>query len=543
MKGGYPHALASRTTAQPGHHSGPAGGAARGHGRRLRLREKRVPGGWGVEKQRVTLDIYGAGPAPAAAAAPRTAPAAGREMAAARQPGQAVAVIISTRGAPNPGHLTALQAHRARVRHTFRIIHAIAATVPADILDVLAAKPWVERIEPDRPVYAVLDQSVPSIQVPAVWKLGLDGSGVTVAVVDTGVDLKHPHLKRIAPGFNAITGGEDAQDDHGHGTHVAGIVASSHPQYTGVAPGATILPVKVLGAGGSGTESNVIAGLEWALAHGAQVVNMSLGTSTPGDGSSPLSRAVDNAAKQGVAVVVAAGNNGPAAGTVGSPGDARLAITVGAVDNQGALASFSSRGPTLDGRVKPDLVAPGVAVRSLQPRGRLASYSGTSMAAPHVAGVAALLTQAWQAGGLVVARALGEGARDLQADPNAQGRGWVDALASWRYLKEQVEQGAVGVRPGEAASFRYRVTNLGPQDDEIALGFRSPSLPREWVTMDAAVRLPAGASAELTATVAVPAGWAEPGNRQYPFWLTAASSVDAYAVAEDIATLTVIRPA
>lgn len=483
-----------------------------------------------MEKQRLSLDIHGAGPGT------DQAPGPARWLRGGQRP---VPVIITTRGQPDPGALVALQGQGAQVRYTFRIIHAIAATVPPDLLGRLATASWVDRIDPDRRVRAVLDRSVPTIGVPPLRELGLDGRGVRVAVVDTGVDLESPHLKHLAPGFNAITGRNDVQDDNGHGTHVAGIVASSHPRYSGVAPGATVVPVKVLNAGGSGTESSVLAGLEWAVENSAQVVNMSLGTSTPGDGTSPLSRAADNAAKQGVVVVVAAGNGGPSAGTVGSPGDARLAVTVGAVDNAGGLARFSSRGPTRDGRVKPDLLAPGVEVRSLLPGDRTAAFSGTSMATPHVAGVAALLIQAWNPGGLLVAQALREGAQDLQLEPNQQGRGRVDALAAWHYLKGQAEESAVGVRPGETARFRFRVTNHGPQDDDIALGFRSPRLPAVWVQLAPRTALRAGETVELAALVAVPADWAEPENTHYPFWLSATSGVDPYAIAEDIATLTV----
>src|SRR5439155_16478757 len=193
---------------------------------------------------------------------------------------------------------------------------------------------------------------------------GVDCSGVVGAIVDTGVSRSHPALPHQVPGYDFVNGDQDPDDDNGHGTHVAGIVGANDVDHSGVAPGAQLMPVKVLDAAGVGASSDVIAGVEFAVDHGAQVITLSLASGSAGDGDSALSQAVDNAVKAGVLVAAAAGNSGPDYRTIGSPGDARLGLTVGALVNAGGIADFSSRGPTTDGRVKPDLVAPGVNVTS-----------------------------------------------------------------------------------------------------------------------------------------------------------------------------------
>ncbi|SES34991.1 Subtilase family protein [Streptomyces sp. yr375] len=200
----------------------------------------------------------------------------------------------------------------------------------------------------------------------------------------------------------------DTVDRAGHGTHVASTIAGSGAaspagtKYEGVAPGARLLVGKVLDDSGEGDDSAVIAGMQWAVAQGAKVVNMSLGA-TDTAGIDPVEQAVnDLSASSGALFVVAAGNEGPGEGTIGTPGSAAAALTVGAVDRQDALAPFSSRGPTADGSLKPDVTAPGVdIVAAKAAEGSMGdpaadgyvSMSGTSMATPHVAGAAAILAQ------------------------------------------------------------------------------------------------------------------------------------------------------
>ncbi len=248
----------------------------------------------------------------------------------------------------------------------------------------------------------------------------INGSGVVIAILDTGIDASHPDFyfpngtSKIILSISTVPD-EDPEDRYGHGTHVAGIAAgtgrASGGLYTGVAPGALLMNIKVISDEGFGMVSWIIAGIEAAVENGADVINLSLGGGLNGDGSDPLSMAVDWAVDQGVVVVAAAGNDGPDYYSLGSPAVANKAITVGATYKNGTLVDFSSRGPTGDLRVKPDVLAPGVDIIAPLARdslferalgdekipgdgGDYIAVSGTSMAAPHVAGVAALVKHA-----------------------------------------------------------------------------------------------------------------------------------------------------
>ncbi len=288
---------------------------------------------------------------------------------------------------------------------------------------------------------ANLDRSVAQINAPAAYDAGFTGKGTTVAVLDTGVDQTHPDLKDREIAERNFTTSPDAGDHYGHGTHVASIIAGtgakSGGKYRGVAPDAGILDVKVLGDNGSGQDSAIIAGMEWAVEQGAQIVNMSLGGyDTPE--IEPLEEAVNRlSAEKGTLFVVAAGNSGPNASTVGSPGTADAALTVGAVDDQNQIAEFSSRGPTKAGTLKPDLTAPGVGiVAALHSDGKIGppvaegytSLDGTSMATPHVAGAAALLRQQHPGlnGAQLKARLTGSTTPTAKLTPFEQGSGRVD---------------------------------------------------------------------------------------------------------------------
>ncbi len=265
-------------------------------------------------------------------------------------------------------------------------------------LDQRIRKIWL-----DSQVTASLDVSVGKIGAPAAWQAGLDGKGVKVAVLDTGVDASHPDLAGQVVESANFSSAPDAHDRYGHGTHVASTVAGSGAasggKYRGVAPGADLLNVKVLGDNGSGPMSGVIAGMEWAASR-AKIVSLSLGDG-PTDGTDPASQAVNRlSAAHGTLFVIAAGNSGPTAGTVASPAAADAALTVGAATKTDVMAGFSSRGPRLGDRsVKPEIVAPGVGIVAARagapgPDGsRYVGSSGTSMATPHVSGAAALLAQ------------------------------------------------------------------------------------------------------------------------------------------------------
>ena len=264
------------------------------------------------------------------------------------------------------------------------------------------------RISLDGKVKAVLDRSTGQINAPTAWKAGYEGQGVKVGVLDTGVDSNHPDLSGRIAEAKDFSGSGNTDDHFGHGTHVASIVggtgAASGGTRRGVAPHADLLIGKVLDDNGYGSESGVIDGMEWAADEHAKVVNMSLGANEQTDGTDPMSQALNTlTASTGTLFVVAAGNAGPGQSTVGSPGAADAALTVGAVDRDDSLAPFSSRGPRFgDGAVKPDVTAPGVGIVAARAAGTTlgdpvdANYvalSGTSMATPHVAGAAALLAQ------------------------------------------------------------------------------------------------------------------------------------------------------
>ncbi len=254
-----------------------------------------------------------------------------------------------------------------------------------------------------------LYESVPYIGANELWENGINGSGVKVAILDTGIDPTNPDFifsngttKIIAN--KSFVPGESVQDLHGHGTHVAGIIGGlgNYLSYIkGVAPGAEFIVAKVLSNEGFGYDDWIISGMEWAISQGADIISMSLG-GTAYPMYDPLVAAVDEAFKEGVLMVIAAGNEGPSEFTIDSPGVAEGALTVGALDTTLAnpsIADFSSVGPAINGTLKPDVVAPGVNIISDRAKGTYmdmpASYyhvfgSGTSMATPHVSGFAAL---------------------------------------------------------------------------------------------------------------------------------------------------------
>lgn len=247
-----------------------------------------------------------------------------------------------------------------------------------------------------------LAESVPQVGAPAAWAAGYDGTGVTVAVLDTGVDASHPALAgRVTARENFTAGAEDDRDLVGHGTHVASTVAGGGGGFTGVAPGARLLDAKVCTVDGC-AESWIIAGMQWAAEKGARVVNLSLGGPDTA-AQDPLEQAVQELTATHDTLFVASAGNVPGAGTIGSPASADAALAVGAVTKSDRLADFSSQGPrTGDGAIKPDLTAPGVEITAARGRDAAAgppgeagtTMSGTSMAAPHVAGAAAIVAQA-----------------------------------------------------------------------------------------------------------------------------------------------------
>src|SRR5258706_5177441 len=331
-------------------------------------------------------------------------------------------------------------------RQYFVVFNGVALDVPPDIAAQIRALPYVKRVVADGAVHALADSgNITLIRADKVWStLGTRGKGVTVAIIDTGIDYTHPALGTgFGPGFKVIGGWDfvnddaDPFDDAGHGTHVSGIVAGQSDVITGVAPEASLIAYKVLDATGSGSDSNVIAAIERAAdpngdgdtSDHVDVANLSLGGG--GNPDDPTCVAIDNATTAGVTFAIAAGNSGVFHG-IASPGTARSAITVGASDLIDHIASFSSRGPNMKNiTIKPDVVAPGFAIYSSFPGNRYVSLSGTSMATPHVAGAAALLKSLhhdWTPAQIKLA--LMNNSSLLQDDIMATGAGRIDAFAS-----------------------------------------------------------------------------------------------------------------
>jgi serine protease len=318
------------------------------------------------------------------------------------------AIVLRLPAARRRAALRALRRSRAvRYAEPLRRLHALETPQP----DPGRAQQW----------------GLDAVGVGAAWTV-TRGAGVIVAVVDTGVAPAPDLAGRLLPGWNAIDHSDAAADDNGHGTHVAGTVAEVEGNdlaEAGVAPEASILPVKVLDADGTGSDVDVAAGIVWAVDHRARIVNLSLGGGEP---STVLADAVSYARREGVLIVAAAGNDG---GAVGVP--ARLAgvLAVGAVDVSLVRAPFSAGDRSLD------LVAPGVGIlqQTLDGAGGYAdrSLSGTSMASPHVAGVAALAVAAGRATtALGLARLLTRTALDLgvPGKDTAYGAGLVRADAA-----------------------------------------------------------------------------------------------------------------
>lgn len=392
-----------------------------------------------------------------------------QQLASASKKGWS-AVIVRTSGAATPAQEATIAALGGDIYRHLGIVNSLAVRIPNKNLAKLAALPFVSRISADLEVKKTDEFTMSGSGARGAWSYGFYGSGVGVAVVDSGVDNIQDFIY-LTKGATFVPNTRDVSDDCGHGTHIAGIIAGSgfmssnsnnFRTFYGIAPAARIVPVRVLDRSGSGTVSQVIAGIQWVIANkranNIRVMNLSLGHDV-GESykTDPLCQAVESAWKSGIVVVTAAGNNGRASatqtsgatnegwgtryGTIQSPGNSPYVITVGAMKataiqvptapgvpfahdrTKDRIATYSSRGPSrLDYIVKPDLVAPGNRVISTytDKSTKLANFpanvvplaaytvtkqsqkdsksyfvlSGTSMAAPVVAGAAALLLQA-----------------------------------------------------------------------------------------------------------------------------------------------------
>lgn len=302
--------------------------------------------------------------------------------------------------------------HNIAITHEYKNINGISARIPLSLYNYLANAPFVDAIQEDKIVTIMqdtLDWGVDDVDAEQVWggaenaadviPGNVAGQGVKVAILDTGIDYTHPDLDGVyAGGYDFVANDADPKDENGHGTHCAGIVAAEDNGIgvIGTAPKASIYAVRVLDAQGSGTISDIVAGIDWAIDNNMDIISMSLGASS---GDSSLEAAINRAYNAGVVVVAASGNDGREG--ISYPARYTNAIAVGAIDSNHQLASFSNYGP------EQDVVAPGVNIYSTMPTysvtltswwyGYSNNYdqmSGTSMATPMVAGVCALILSA-----------------------------------------------------------------------------------------------------------------------------------------------------
>ena len=363
---------------------------------------------------------------------------------------QMVSVIVQYKTVPSNVSKDRIRMSGGAVSRDLALVRSVTATVPLSKLRQLSDDDAVAYISPDRAVRSHLNNVVPAVLANYAWGLGLDGTGIGVAVIDSGIhevkDLHSSGPSRIAYSADFVGGGTD--DQYGHGTHVAGIIGgngaySSCPNCTvlirGLAPNVTLINLRVLDNNGQGSDSTVIAAIQAAVqlkdVYNIRVMNLSVGRPVfESYTQDPLCQAVEAAWQAGIVVVVSAGNDGRdnslgtnGYGTIEAPGNDPYVITVGAMNTKGTpdrgddvMTSYSAKGPTvIDHIVKPDLVAPGNRVISLQEPGTLTSQapqnrvfssyydkgnhfklsneyftlSGTSMATAVVSGAAALMLQ------------------------------------------------------------------------------------------------------------------------------------------------------
>jgi len=278
----------------------------------------------------------------------------------------------------------AVQKAGGKIEQSFDIGDISVIEVQSDKVEELSEAIGVEQISTEKDYVAFLADRIPAFSVDTVWSNNITGKNVKIAILDTGVG---PHDAINVAAAESFVSGEDTTDQNGHGTHVAGIAQ-------GIAKDALIYNAKVLNKNGGGTTSQILAGINWAVQQDADIISMSFGGMfTELDG--PLASAVKEAIQNGVVFVVASGNCKQGCGGfygVTTPGNVKEVITVGAVDDNNVVASFSS-GDTFDGYIKPDVVAPGIDITSAWLNNGQKTLSGTSMSAPFVAGMTALLLE------------------------------------------------------------------------------------------------------------------------------------------------------
>jgi len=325
-----------------------------------------------------------------------------------------------------------------------RLLPNVASVVPSKYRQWIG--PLIEEDKVAKPTYGLENTNVIKLQsrYPS-----LTGKGMRVGLIDTGIDAKHPELAGKVVGWkDFIASKPDPYDDHGHGTHCAGTILGGYPEAVdriGIAPDANVVVAKVFSATGGATDTVLLTAMQWMTEQKVSVVSNSWG-GTPDTQElekESFKRMVDTWNSLDMFGVFAAGNSGPSANTVGSPGGLPEAFAVAAVDKNNKVASFSSRGPITwkleDGSskayVKPDIAAPGVSVYSAAPGGKYVNMSGTSMATPHVAGISVLVRQAYPKLTVVqIKELLSKSANKLgeTVKTNILGEGLIDADAAIR---------------------------------------------------------------------------------------------------------------
>ncbi|MEM2915062.1 MAG: S8 family serine peptidase [Candidatus Bathyarchaeia archaeon] len=377
-----------------------------------------------------------------------------------------------------------LESYEMSPIHILSLISAFSVYAPVRnvirFLKMVEEYEQIERVEESIRYRLMLNVSTPLVRADKTWSLGFTGKNVKVAVVDSGIDDYHPDLKGRVIDAKDYTA-EGLSDNVGHGTHIAGIIAGGGSNYRGIAPDSKLLNAKafkLLDRHGEpddiiavGESDDIAAAMEWAYNAGADVFNLSFGG--PGDPSDFLSSMSDAIVSRGRIVVVSAGNEGPKNGTIGSPGCAKLVITVGAIDKKKRVTDYSSRGPCIDGGEKPDVVAPGglitksdinggiisalsnqiskekyEKIRSLVIEEKYISMQGTSFAAPHVSGAVALMIEAVRKENILtsieslphmVKHAIKATAEKLGYDKYTQGYGLINVEAATMFLLKTKE--------------------------------------------------------------------------------------------------------
>jgi len=379
-------------------------------------------------------------------------------------------VIVRAASPEEARRLRALvEAGKGEIVVDLPLIDGFAATVTPQALASLRAVDDSITVVPDSTVTLTepempergdwnLQVATATLKLPQIWDKGFKGKGIGIAVIDTGV-APHPDFGSRIVGFHdRINWRTDPYDDRGHGTHVAGIAAgdgsASGGKYCGAAPEANIIGIKVMDQNGKGQLSDIIAGLQWAVenkqTYNIRVINMSLGAKPEVPlKRDPLVAAVEKANEAGILVVAAAGNKGPYPNTIDTPATSPAALTVGATIDyrtpdlgDDKVAWYSGTGPTsFDRLVKPDVIAPGTYIVSTWTDGGYKKDTGTSMAAPLVAGAAALLIDARpETTPEELRQVLRETSQKIRSyDENIQGKGVVRPLASLESLMPQPE--------------------------------------------------------------------------------------------------------